>query len=231
MGDDNQDEIKRITDSIIRVCENAFAEGREYVLLSRLGVELGQEVKKIKYMTGRGLAEFIRTSPKLNAYSIVTVAGTKNIFALVRTSNMQEAGVLPATVLAAQPSETRFHYRFWAAFSVPSTVGKRRFIDPESFVFKDTSEGEEAPTGWLPVEEEFIAAEKLDRRDQTIKDNIEKWLEKHGLDRSRFLQNVKPSEAPQRNLLFAIIEALDRRQLQATNLSLDVIATLAAKKI
>ena len=96
---------------------------------------------------GQGLANFIRTYPTLKAYSLLPIAGTTNILAIVRTGDAQRAGSVAPTTVPPHPSEARYHYRFWAAFSVPWTGG--RYLDPEIFIFKDLSDTEEPAEGWI----------------------------------------------------------------------------------
>lgn len=225
----NEDE-RRIAQRIIELCEAAFGEGKPYVLLSRLGLDLGEDVKNIKYMTGRGLAEFVRKCELLREYSLVQVGTTTNILAIVKASAAQGGQTESLAVPASQSApEARYHYRFWAAFSVPWSHGTR-YLDLANFVFKDL-DGDVAPAGWVKIEQEFIAPKEAEKRDQLIKGNIERWLVSHDMERDRFLQNAKPSVSVERSLLSALIDSLDRRQLQSTVLPLDVIASLFNKKL
>jgi hypothetical protein len=227
-------EFNRIAERVNKICEVALASGRPY-LLSRLGLDLGKDVQTLKMLGFKGLADFIRHHSALQTLALAPVVGSRSVLAVVRknglTSNDTRSGDEPPVVLPPRPTpEPRYHYRFWAAFSVPPTHG-RRYVDPVTFIFKAVPENEAPADGWLLIEDEYIAAADAENRDRVIKDNIARWLQKNGLDHSRFLQDVRSPIPSQQTLLSALVDSLDRRQLQTTTMALDVIATLLAKKI
>lgn len=232
---DTGQEIQRISDRIVKLCETALAQGRPY-LLSQLGLDLGKDVQTLKILTGKKLREFIRDyEPLRKCYRVAPVEGRQNAFAIVRNegeaSNEGETPAVQAQPVEIEPHpEPKYHYRFWAAFAVPSD-GKRRFFDPNQLVFKNLSEGVDLPINWIPIEDEFVAPAEIEHRDEIIKENIDKWLTRHKVDKSRFLHHARPVEmSAQSSLLLSVIEALDRKQLQSTSLTLDVVAALLGKK-
>jgi len=231
-GADAGPEIKRISDRIVELCDASLLHGRPY-LLSRLGLDLGKDVQRLKLLSGRSLADFIRNSPALNAaYALVPVIGSKNVLAVVKKdagNGTAQTGNNAVAVAPPQPVEARYNYRFWAAFAIPS-IGTPRYLDSLHLVFKNIPEGEELPSGWLLIDDEYIAPKDAENRDELIKKNIDRWLKKNGMEPARFLQGARPALFAQRTLLAALLDALDQRQLQNTVLSLDVIATLASKK-
>jgi hypothetical protein len=234
--DDQQNgEIDRIAARIRQLCEGGIASGRVY-LLSRLGLELGEDVKRLKLLTGgANLAGFVRGHPALQSFELVPTIEAPNVLAVVKKSqsegvSSEVAAPRPVTLPARSAFESRYHYRFWAAFSVPLQNG-RRFIDPANFVFRHLEESEQPPEGWLEIEAEYIAPESAPNRDERIKENISRWLQKNGLDRSAFLHDAKTPSSPQQNLLSLMLDVLDKRQLQSTTMSLDVIAALLKKRV
>ena len=225
-------EIARIAERIDQLCAAALARGNTY-LLSRLGLELGKDVQFLKLLTGGGLADFIRTEPTLKKFELVPVVGSSNVLAIVHRGDAEQSVETANIQVAAPPpptSHARYHYRFWAAFSVSKSEGFR-FLDPVQFVFKDVHAPEEAPAGWYLIVQEYIAPPGGEDRDELIKQNIERWLAANKLDKARFLQNAKTAVTAQRSLLSMIIDTLDRRQLQSTTMTLDVIAALENKKL
>ena len=226
-GQNAEQELDRITNRIIQLCDDALAQGRPY-LVSRLGLDLGRDVQNLKILTDKKLVEFIRSHEVLKKrYTVVPVEGRQNVLVVVRAKD--ETPAIEAHEVEPR-SEPRYHYRFWAAFAVPSN-GQSRFIDPTRFIFKTFSEKDVVPSHWIPIEEDLIAPEKCENRDDVIKGNINAWLTKHNIDKSRFLHNARPVQMAQKSLLLSVIEALDRRQLQSTSMTLDVIATLLGKKL
>jgi hypothetical protein len=222
------DEIHRISDRIVQLCEASLAQGKPY-LLSQLGVDLGRDVQLLKALTGKKLAEFIRSDKTLNTrYRIAPVENRLGAYAIVKSAAEPIETEVSPVQIEPRP-EPRYHYRFWAAFSVPSD-GKHRFLSLDDFMFKNFSEGITPPTDWIAVEDEFIAPLGVANRDNVIKHNINAWLDRHEVDKARVLQKAKPVKLPDKSLLSAVIEALDRRQLQSTSLTLDVVATLLEKK-
>lgn len=220
-------EIQRIKERIISFAELALSKAPSY-LMSRLGTELGDDLRSLRLASGQKLTEFIREN-LADKYRVVPVEGLPNITALVRADTQEE---YTERVENSPRNAPRFHYRFWAAFSVPAK-STPRYLDPTDFVFKDLALGEDPPIGWLEVEKEFIAAPSIPNRDAEIKENIERWLKKFQLEKASFLQgSIKPSPRESgKSLLLAVLESLDRRQLQSTTLSLDVVASLLSKRI
>ena len=112
---------------------------------------------------------------------------------------------------------------------MPAKADHVRVFDLDTVSFEDLPSNE-AHDADLTIAENLIVHASDDNRDEKIKANIASWLEQNGLSAERF-QAFKRAQSPtfhQQNgsLLSAIIAALDHRQLQATNLTLDVIATL-----
>jgi hypothetical protein len=227
ISDDAQAEVERIRKRIIDLCETNLAHGP--YLLSRLGGDLGQDVHLLRSVTGAKLTQFLEDSLS-DRYKLVPTVRHPHIKAIVRLNDNIVADFVgsEATTLA----EPRFHYRFWAAFSVPAKfAGTFRYLSPTELIFRDQESADDAPEGWLLVENEFIAPTEIPARDSAIKINIEKWLAKHGYEKTRFLHGNFKSKAVSRNVLSAMIDALGPQQLKSTTMSLDVIATLLTKRI
>ncbi|MBI1779388.1 MAG: hypothetical protein HYR63_28990 [Proteobacteria bacterium] len=220
-------ELKRITDRIGELCEAHQGQGTPY-LLSRLGLDLGKDAITLKYLGYPKLAQFV-TERLVGRCELRLLGGRhNNIYAIFPTGAPSPTPLTPS-FLAKRP---RYHYRFWAAFSVPA-LGERRDLNLLDFTFRDAAASEPAPPGTLPIEPDVIAPDNVADRDNTIHTNIDRWLERHGLERSKFLvsekvshsSNLLPSDASA-TLLDLLLTSLDNRQLQRISLPLDVISSL-----
>lgn len=225
------DELKAAEEKIRALAEAALATGRPY-LLSKLGNDLGPELNTIRSV-GASLADFIR-SRLSHEYDIAFTGQHANIQALVRAgTEIKDPAITPVDQIGTQKSP-RFHYRFWAAFSVPLSAGTR-YVDMNSFVFSDA---EEKPDGnYVVIDPEFIVPAGAERRDALILQNIERWSEKNGFPLEQFYSKPRDRDpfsskpASGRSLLELVIDALDTKQLGATSLTLDVIAELLRKRL
>ncbi|UCI08683.1 hypothetical protein [Mesorhizobium sp. B1-1-8] len=222
----SNDELERI-DSKIRSLAQAFLAGGRPYLLSQLGKDLGDDLKLIKFE--RSLGEYL-TKRLSDEYAVILMGQHKNIQALVPNDG-KAVGI--ETVPNAERGP-RYNYRFWAAFSVPLEDG-RRWFNLEDFTFKDVAQ--KPDDTYVEIPADLIAPAEAQERDTLIKANISKWLELQGLSRDRFIAVNKPSDGKEpsaaagRTLLEAVIQALDRKQLSSTNLSLDVVADLLRKRV
>jgi hypothetical protein len=200
--------------------------------LSQLGLDLGSDVRKLRVLSGRKLADFVEESVG-DKFQIVLGGLHRNVQALVRIG---EAGQIPAPS-RSEPTKIRYHYRFWAAFAVPPT-GKARYLKSNDFTFIELMNDETPPPGYLLIPYELIPTEGIPDRDAIIERNIEQWLSSNGLEKERFLANKRseirrvgsPVTGGNESVLEQVIACLDSRQLQRTMLPLDVIATLLQKR-
>jgi hypothetical protein len=233
MSDEATDaELQRIETKIIELAEAYLISGRPY-LLSKLGIDLGEDLRKLKSLTSESLAQFI-SNRLANRFSVALTGQHNNIQALVRAV---EANIAPETIeslVRTHREGPRYNYRFWAAFSVP-LQRKYRFLNMNDLTFHD---GDSRPDGgdYIEVEAEFIAPEVADERDKLISSNIQSWLAKRELPANRFYAKSRGEiEGSQgsagRSLLELMVEALDRRQLSNVNLPLDVVAELMKKRV
>lgn len=223
-----QQEVERIAAKIIALAEARNGQGQPY-LVSALGIDLGEDLRTLKILTSKGLNDFIldRLSDKI---TLVRLGAHRNVTAIIEgaaASNSTTEG----SILGKRDQKRRFHYRFWAAFSVPPK-GEVRVLDPEDLTFDDVAESG-VPDGKLAIGNDFIPPAEAENRDEQIKANISKWLEANALPEDRFLAPNRlpslPAGAQIRNggsLLDSLIAALDRKQLQTVSLPLDVVATL-----
>lgn len=237
------EELERITHRIEAFCEAAYEPstaarrpGPYYV--SALGIDLGPDLQKLKALTKSGLAEFI-ASRLAGRYEVARMGVHGNILAVI------PVGSEPPEPREAEPSQTsqkrdKYHYRLWAAFSVPSS-GETRWINMNDLTFVDLSRDDEQPADALEIPLDMVPPEEMPRRDDAIWDSVTRWLEDNELARERFLA---PAHKPARtvsatssaalsttSLLESVLQALDRRQLQTTHLPLDVVATLLHTRI
>lgn len=165
-------ELKRIAERIVALCEASSDKTRPY-LLSRLGLDLGDDLGKLRQYGYPKLAQFINVYLQ-GRYEARIIGGEhNNIYAII--------GVGAPTPTINQSTATdvsrapRFHYRFWAAFAVPLT-NEKRYLNLLDFMFKDLSSDELPPPGAIQIESEYIAEDGFPDRDTKIIENIDKWL-------------------------------------------------------
>jgi len=225
---DQQAELERIAEKIITLAKARKGERQPY-LVSALGIDLGDDLRTLKSLTNKGLNDFIQS--RLSDRVTLVRLGTHNNVTAIIDGLLEGDDLAKAATAAAEPQK-RFHYRFWAAFSVPMQ-GEVRVLEPDKFTFEDVARSN-VPADALLIEPQSIAPTDADMRDVLIKQNIQTWLQAHGLSEDRFTAPKRFPRLPESvakttmgdNLLVAVLSALDKRQLQSTSLSLDVVQTL-----
>lgn len=229
MADGDQEaELERIAEKIVNLAKARKGERQPY-LVSALGIDLGDDLRTLKLLTNKGLNEFIQ-SRLSDRVTLVRLGAHKNVTAII--DGLLEGEELAEAAAAVAEPKKRFHYRFWAAFSVPMQ-GEVRILDPDKFTFEDVAQAD-VPAGALTIDPQSIAPPDADNRDVLIKQNIQTWLDARGLSEDRFtaakrlqtLPLVVSKTAIRDNLLEAMLLALDKRQLHSTSLTLDVVQTL-----
>jgi hypothetical protein len=229
---DEESEVQRLADRVEALCDAGQQSGRPY-LISALGIELGEDLARIKTLTKSGLADFLR-SRLSEKFELVRFGTHGNVLAVIPVG-----GSLPppvensddGTQLDSQ-GRAKFHYRLWAAFSVPPEKACR-FLNLNDLTFVDVDSEEEAPADSLAIPLNVIPPGDQPRRDDIIWENVNAWLEENRFPPERFYASnrrtarIPRSQQPQGgSLLDAVVTALDRRQLQNTQMSLDVVAAL-----
>lgn len=219
-------ELARIAEKIVGLAEARKDERRPY-LVSALGIDLGEDLRRLKLLTNQGLNEFIK-SRLTGRVTLVWLGDHQNVAAIIFGS------VDPTTVELPKISDEekkRFQFRFWAAFSVPPEKDVR-VLNMDNFTFEDFAR-DDVPEDAVTIDHALIAPSEEKDRDALIKSNIYKWLASKELPEERFLAPqkllrpaIKSMVSTKGSLLELLITALDRKQLQSTSLSLDVIATL-----
>lgn len=219
------EELSRIKRKIEGLADAELASGQPY-LLSKLGMDLGPDLKLIK-QEGRTLAEFVKSRFD-DKYDIIFTGEYRNIQSLIGKSSEMPAVSEKADDVEEEKRPERFNYRFWAAFSVPFG-GKSRFLNMENFSFQDA---DAAPSGLHErIDPQFIAPEEAQDRDKLILQNIHRWIDAKGLKTEQFLAQRRigrtaSNAIPSRTLLHAFVDALDKKQLSSVSLPLDVVAAL-----
>lgn len=229
---DAAEELERIKQKAITICDAALTYGRPF-LLSDLGHALGTDATKIRLITRRRLSDFVREHLSEN-YNLVVSGKHNGVYAIIPKSWAEEP---PKRVPDASPSsKARFHHRFWSAFAVPLAAGMRRHLNLDTFYFYDTPIDTAGPSGTVIVEAEFIPPSETEDRNAVVARSIERWIAKQGFSSSQFMvdrkpQSTHPSVEQGSSLLELMFEALDRRQLQSVSMSLDVVAALSRRRI
>ena len=222
--DEQQQRLEQIAE---RIASLAKAREGKPILVSAIGIALGEDLRLLKLLTGRGLNQFIQDQLG-GVVTLVRLGTHRNVTAIIY-GTPDATSVMELEGGNGEPKR-RFHYRFWAAFSVPAK-GEVRVLHHD-LTFDDVAKAE-VPEEALTIANDLIAPEETENRDELIKANIASWLETQGLPEDRFLAprrlpNLQGagSNSATGSLLEAVFAALDRKQLQSTNLSLDVVATL-----
>ncbi|TDH36257.1 hypothetical protein E2A64_13315 [Pseudohoeflea suaedae] len=221
--------IAEVEQKVKKLAEAALITGRPY-LLSKLGKDLGEELKVIKSHE-LTLGEFIKKY--LPEYEIVLGGSFKNVQSLVRSGDA-EAGLSTGgasevlDVTKSPNTSTRFNYKFWAAFSVPLSAGKR-YINLNNFTFLD-DEKEPENGSYEEIDPSYVAEDGIANRDAAIMQNIARWLTDRGYAAEQFAAKTASAKnrtsTEVRTVLHAVIDALDKRQLSSVSLPLDVVAAL-----
>jgi hypothetical protein len=232
---DNEGSLQQI-EGKVRALANAALSGGKPLLLSALGKDLGDDLNLLKSLTAGGLSRFIHDRMG-SEFAIVLGGQFRNVQAVVKAGtagNFDSA--VSADVGVPEVKAPRYHYKFWAAFSVPLPPERKRILDPATLGFDDVP-FEEVREGWRPIGNDFIVDQHLPERNRMISQQIDRWLSAEGEDQSRFLQptRMRPEKISvdfqSTTLLDVLIQSLDSRQLASTTMSLDAVAALLKKRL
>jgi len=225
------DELSRIEKKVEGLADAEIATTCQPYLLSKLGKDLGADLKIIK-QEAKSLADFIK-SRFPDKYEIIITGDYKNIQSII-LKNARDVAYKATEEKEEEKKTERFNYRFWAAFSVP-LEGDSRFLNIENFTFEDTQSS--PSSSHELIEPEYIAPTDIKERDKAIAQNIHRWIEQRGFKTEQFLarphfgRSASASGGQARTLLHAVIETLDKKQLSSVSLPLDVVATLLNKSV
>lgn len=220
-----ESELTRIAQRIAHLADARIGNGAPF-LLSTLGADLGEDLDLIKRHNKKGLKDFIQLRLS-DRFTVVRLGVHGNVTGLIMKSSLPPSS--DQLTISGVKQNQRFHYRFWAAFSVPPTH-QVRVLNCDDFTFTDLSAAE-VPEGATTISTDLIVDVSAEERDVKIKENIDKWLSAKGLSKDAFIAlkrvpRLSSTLQPAGSLLHAIVAALDQRQLQSTTLSLNVVATL-----
>lgn len=231
------DTLDSIATRIEKSIEAALGSSSFYYL-SRLGLDLGNDLQILKLLTKKSLGDFIRER-FAEKYSIVVVGGPfKTTQAVIRNASPDAEQPSIVNIEKQDTSDAkrnpRYHYRFWAAFSVPYQSG-RRFLNLRDCTFDNVPDGSQPPEGYVEIPQELIAPPDRADRDKLILENIHKWLDLNQFEKSDFYavraQKHVVASTTGVTVLEAMIAALDVRQLANNSLTLDVVAALMRKRV
>lgn len=228
------EEFVRIEEKIRALADAQLDSGHPY-LLSKLGTDIGPDLQIIK-QSGKTLAEFIKEVFS-DCYDIILTGEYRNIQSIIPKNSEIDDSDGSEPVRHPKKAD-RFNYRFWAAFSVPSSE-KKRFLNLEDFTFVDADM--QPSNSYELIEPQYIASESVkdEDRDGIILRNIHRWIEEKGFKADQFLakqqhnggKGFSHSALSNRTMLHAFISSLDKKQLASVNLPLDVVAALLNRKI
>ena len=229
---DAQTELANIKERAIEIISQLHNQNRT-CLLSGLGSALGADRKRIKELTGGNVLDFTKNFLG-EEFDIVLIGPHGNVHALVPKGTSEDT--TSPSLPQSNSGSPRYHYRFWAAFSVLPVKG-RRYFDTINFLFRDEEAEDFIPTpSQIYVANELVPPSDAADRDKKIADNIKTWLADNKQDEAKYLaksnQHLKPSiRTASRSVLEILLDALDAKQLQSTTMTLDAVATLAKRKV
>lgn len=230
----DNDPVEKLKDKILGIWST---EGEPlFYPLSNLGSQLGYELKVLQNSTGMKLAEFIKNHLS-DRLKVVDYGDKGNLRAIVAAGN-DISGDDISTASSSQASFKRFHRALWAAFIVPID-GEKRLFNIESRSFRDIGLVEShVENNEFTVRSEDVVGSGAKENHGQIAKNIMAWLQRNNLKVDDFLENGLQNEkmTSQRSgknttALEILILSLNSAQLKSTTLSLDVIASLAARVV
>jgi hypothetical protein len=238
MGPNAQaEEIDRIRRTVREILD-ATVVGDRPLLLSQLGLKLRDDLAWLKSHHIK-LADFIR-GEFAKDFEVGPALGQPNVLAVYKPGSAPQGTLQTASPSASSSSAViekpvRYNSRFWAAFAVPLS-GKRRWLNPVNFIFRDLDPDQPALPDHLEITDDLVPPADATDRDRLIMDNVGRWLDAHGFERVRLTaravgDSAAAPKAHHQNLLERVIGSLNARQLQQTVLPLDVIATLMRTEI
>ena len=224
-------DIETIKHHIAEIVDPRLADG-SHVLLNVVGIALKDDLARLKYLTGKTLAQFVETEMG-DKYRLARQAGRENIVILLPVGRHSEA-------VSAEPSgeeKITFRRELWQAFTTPLELGKQRAFNVQEMQFQDIAETAKPPSGFVAIPTQLLPRPGNRWYAPQVMLNISGWLEASDIDPEQFVTRHRPSdlraqlsEAP-RNVLEAVLASLDQSQLRGMSMSLDIVATLLRKRI
>ena len=230
-------ELDRIAERVGALVAAATESGRPY-FVSALGKDLGDDLKTLKELTKRTLADFVRGRLS-DKYEIARLGEFANVLAVIPIGGEPPTiGESSDGILRDSQGRPKYHYRLWAAFSVPTPADFERYLNQDDLTFVDIPAAVAPPANSLRVPAELVPPAETPRRDDLIWENLTKWLDENHMPADRFYASTRSAvrqprtgtHQPSGSLLEAVLQALDRRQLQSTQVSLEVVATLLSAR-
>jgi DNA primase len=217
--DEQAEEVARIRERIDALITAHFGKGAPCYYLSQLGNELGEDRKLLEKLTRMKVSQFVA---KEFGFEIGRTGTHQNVLYLVAPGG----GAEPPPVAAP-----RYNSRFWTAFAVPLPEGERRYIELAEFEFGTDAEALAASGGEVrEITADFLTKVDQPRTPAQIAERITAWLETQKLDVADFLLQKRRRAREGNSLLDRLLSALDKEQLKRTNLPLDVIRSLDARR-
>ncbi|RYG89101.1 MAG: hypothetical protein EON59_02140 [Alphaproteobacteria bacterium] len=202
----------------------------EPALINQLGIALGEQLRIVKAATGLSFSDYL--GKRLDdVYEVIDVkANTKGIWPKGRPKDGLVTR-MTARLDRPRPTTQRYAPTFWQAFADPLKPGMRRFYVPSTREVREATIAENEE--WKEIPASLIREEGEPYAVKPIQAHIAEWLKDTAIELDGVVETIaeRPARDSGHTLLDLMIESLDKRQLQSVSLPLDVVATLAARRI
>ena len=213
-------ELEAIERQIEALIDDRISEGKP-AFISAIGIALKGDLARLKVLSGLSLSDYLRQNLG-DRYDLVQAK--PNTYALWPKGQP----FIPLTHSKVSSAVTRgpdYLTWFWSAFATPIDDGEERYYDPRTHSIVTESVNDDVIA---------ISADLMRKADEPfnarlIHDRIEQWLASHKLNKKDFEDRSAPLARPNqtRTVLDAMVDCLDKRQLQGISISMDVVATLS----
>jgi hypothetical protein len=229
--------IEEAKTTIRSAIQRSWSAKKEAILLSRLGVLIGNASELIRSELRMKLAEFIRAYMKdevfiLNDPERPGVQGVIPPEGYGLDHHSLFAPKIPKTP-SGSPALPNYHRAFWSAFRAPAQTGTKRFIigNGHQCEFLDQPESLPAPEGGVELQKHWLPAPDEFRSRDAVHSAIKGWSTENGISPQRYVwiggdAGTEPAQVRGQNLLDRIIHALTEEQLHRLTLNGDIIKKL-----
>lgn len=212
------DQIARHIDDLVR---QNLSQDRDVYLLSKLGIDLGPDRKRIEEKFGLSVREFLK---QFTSYNLAVFGAHQNIYGIVRT------GVNPSNV-SPNFKTRRYNRQFWAAF-ISSDHPVNRYINVDTLAFDIDEERVKDGAGRVvAISPEYQVAWSNPNKNSIASKNITEWLRANQLEPERFYFSGSETTATgSHTVLDKLLSSLSDDQLRRVSLPLDVINSLRKRR-
>ena len=230
----NTDSKEELSDRIVRLVEEHWAERKTALLLSNLGNSdhgaIGRHAKdrsgSLKAYVRDALSDRVKIIQHSSRFAVIGAlpAGAE------LDDNVNVDDLFPVADAQDLHSPARYHRALWAAFRLPLSNDKGRYVSADGPVrFVDVAAGS-APEGFVQVDGELV--DPADGDPRSIEGRILKWVADNDLDVSRFQARTQGPDpgSPSDDLLGQVLDALGPEELRRLSMPLDIVQKLRGRR-